>query len=71
MSENKFPKFVDEQSVFCFRCRLPITGPFQASGFAVGHGSVRGQCTGSRGCGMITYFDWEDDSLRATIDTQG
>lgn len=46
--------------MFCFNCKLPVTGPFQASGYAPGRGSMKGQCIGPRGCGLITYFDLAD-----------
>jgi hypothetical protein len=62
MPEKKYPVFADANHVFCFNCKLPVTGPFQSSGFAVRHGAWKGQCTGPRGCGMITFFDWEADN---------
>jgi hypothetical protein len=59
--DRPFPKFPDDQNVVCFNCGLPVTGPFQSSGYADGHGAMRGQCTGVRihgvnqkGCGMKT-----------------
>jgi hypothetical protein len=58
LGKKSFPVFEDEEHVYCFNCKLRITPPFQASGYADGHGAMRGQCTGQTGCKMITYFDW-------------
>lgn len=68
MTEQKaFPEVADLDHVYCFNCKLRVTGPFQSSGFATGHGSMRGQCTGQHGCGMITYFDVVEEQHSETV----
>ena len=31
--EKSFPKFTDSDHVFCFNCKLPVTGPFHSEWF--------------------------------------
>lgn len=54
---QSFPVYEHGSKVLCAYCKLEISGPFQASGFAPGRGAWRGQCTGQNGCGSVTYFD--------------
>lgn len=39
-----FPVFSDFEHVYCFQCRAPVSGPFQASGYAAALREIAG-CT--------------------------
>jgi hypothetical protein len=54
-------KVADFDHVYCFKCGLKLSPPFQASGFVTGHGALRGQCTGPFACEAITYFDLDEE----------